>query len=309
MYSQPKGAPPDANSRSGSGWRIIAPVLLGLSLAGLLGLAAACAPVVPEPSTPSPEPTITPPADSEQAAIFGEWENSAHAMSYVTGEVNNNDCARCHSPRDWTPTKSEDMPESCSSCKFSVPQPDMVPEAEWNAVHCDSCHRVVDGVVEAEVMWLNAALATGFSDDEDPYQAVGNNMELCQKCHTDRGPHLYQRDLGSDTHTDKLCTDCHDAHTLQAGCIDCHADVITLPQLIPGHDADHQNVSCAACHDASGLEVGPLADGDTWSAFRTTESPGNSGTKPYLSHNLQKAADCARCHYRGNPWGLSETTE
>lgn len=290
--------------RSADTFRFLRLVLLGASLFCVLWFFTGCAPVVPEPVTPTPEPTITPPADPDLIPQFQEWENSQHADTYVLGDVNNNECARCHSPRDWTPVKSEDMPDSCSSCKFTVPQPEMVSEADWNAVQCDSCHRIVDGEVSPDIMWFNAAKATGFGDEDDPYEVVASETELCQKCHYDYGPYLYSRDFGESAHVELQCTDCHDSHTLQATCTDCHSygDVIS-----PGHTLVHEQISCVACHDASGLEVGPVADGEGWVAFRTTESPGNSGTQPYQSHNLQKTVDCARCHYTANPWGIAES--
>lgn len=62
-------------------------------------------------------------------------------------------------------------------------------------------------------------------------------------------------------------------------------------------------VSCIACHDASGLQVGPAADAK-WAVFREGGMAGQAGPAPYLSHNLQRTVDCARCHYNGNPWQL-----
>ena len=49
-----------------------------------------------------------------------------------------------------------------------------------------------------------------------------------------------------------------------------------------------QIVMCLACHDASGLEVGLVEDGDIWLTLRSGD--------PYISHNLQKAVNCTRCH-------------
>ena len=45
--------------------------------------------------------------------------------------------------------------------------------------------------------------------------------------------------------------------------------------------------------------VKPDADGK-WLPVRDE----HYGEAAYVSHNLQREVDCARCHYAGNAWGL-----
>ena len=66
----------------------------------------------------------------------------------------------------------------------------------------------------------------------------------------------------------------------------------------------HAAVNCVACHDASGLKVGPTPDKKTWLTFRPADPRGKPGDSPYISHDLQRKVDCARCHFPNNPWGL-----
>jgi hypothetical protein len=47
-----------------------------------------------------------------------------------------------------------------------------------------------------------------------------------------------------------------------------------------------------------------MADQSGWVTFRTTELLGRKTKAAYQSHNVQRAADCARCHFAGNPWKL-----
>ena len=177
-------------------------------------------------------------------------------------------------------------------------------------MECNICHRVENDNVGSQVVWLNAAIAQ-FDTTKDPYEAVATNTQLCEKCHKDTKTSFYKIDLGISAHTGKQCTVCHDAHSLKASCTatDCHATVLTPAKPIEGHDAAHANVNCVACHDASGLKVGPVEGQKTWLTFRTTEEQGKKSTNPYLSHNLQKKVDCARCHFTGNTWGLKAITK
>jgi hypothetical protein len=84
-------------------------------------------------------------------------------------------------------------------------------------------------------------------------------------------------------------------------CLKCHGECHEVLASIPGHDEDHQAVSCMACHDADGLPVGPDEQEGIW--VTSLEQAG----APYTSHNVQLEAPCDRCHYPGNPWGLSDS--
>jgi hypothetical protein len=172
-------------------------------------------------------------------------------------------------------------------------------------VQCNMCHRVENGVVSSEVVWQNTLIAQ-YDTTQDPYQAVSSSTELCQKCHKNEDAYLFKIDMGKASHTSMQCTDCHDAHSLQASCNDtlCHTDTLNPAKAITGHDAAHAKVDCVACHDASGLKVGPVEGGSTWSTLWNTTVGGIKITGQYVSHNLQLKVDCTRCHYTGNPWGL-----
>ena len=218
------------------------------------------------------------------------WLTSAHANSYVTDDSGKNMiCARCHSPINWIPSL-EEMPESCFVCKFEVdPPPPLVAEGVWAGVSCKVCHKVKDGEVDPQYRWLdNAPL--------EEYVDVESTTELCRKCHTpvDVTDH-FVFDVGGG-HAGYDCTDCHDAHSTEANCSSagCHEDVLAPANPIAGHDEAHQMVTCVACHDADNMEVGLDEEQGLWRTF------------PTISHNIITEAPCGRCHYPGNPWGLTE---
>ncbi len=58
------------------------------------------------------------------------------------------------------------------------------------------------------------------------YASVSTNTELCEKCHMDRDTFLYGRAL-DPAHAGNQCTDCHDAHSLERSCDDCHTEPVT----------------------------------------------------------------------------------
>lgn len=283
--------------------RCRAVMLLGAGLFLLASLTIGCQPVIPDEPAPDPQATPGLSSDPGQSDILQAWQSGAHANTYVSDESGNNVCARCHSPRDWAPTSSADLPADCQTCKFTVPMPMPVSETDWKSIECDICHRVTDGVVDSRVVWLDAAAAE-YSSSDNPYEMVGTNTELCEKCHRDTGIFFYKRDLGNGAHAGMQCTDCHGDHTLQADCATCHGNVLETDEPVPGHDAAHESVSCVGCHDASGLDVRPVEGRDIWLPHRTIEMPGKSGANPYLSHDLQREVACDRCHYANNPWGL-----
>ncbi len=275
---------------------LAAAVLIGGCGPYLLPVAPSEQPDAAVPETPE-APVIE---DPGQSAVDQLWQTSAHGNSFVATAEGNNTCAKCHAPWNYTPMSSAELPPDCLSCKFTLPKPEPIMESEWASIPCDICHKVTDGAAEPGVYWVHAMIID-FSD-EDPYEPMATNTELCQKCHRDGDDFSYARDLGSELHQDAECTDCHTDHSLQANCTSCHEDALTPTnsnRLTHGTPS-HEKVSCVACHDASGLEVKPDADGN-WLPVRTTEKFGET---PYVSHNLQLEVDCGRCHYEGNSWGL-----
>ncbi len=244
-----------------------------------------------------------------------EWDISAHASSFVVDdEGNNNPCARCHAPMNWMPTL-DDIPESCQACKFELETPpSFIPESEWQHVSCVMCHQVdKKGVVQAEVEWLEIPVL-------EEYVSVETYSELCLKCHnTENVPEHGLVVVGSG-HADMQCTECHSPHNTTTTCMngDCHSDVLSDSDQIPGHDDDHKDVSCAACHDNAGWEVGPDSDTGIWTTFSPwshevmvseADSILQTGTVPFSSHDIGLEVNCERCHFSGNLWELTESVE
>lgn len=243
-----------------------------------------------------------------------EWELSPHADTYVVDDQNqNNTCARCHAPINWMPTL-DDIPESCLACKFELePPPPFIPENEWTGMTCLVCHQEdKKGVIQAEVMWLEIPAL-------EEYASVENFTDLCMKCHdTNNIPDHGVVSVGGD-HAGMACTDCHPPHSTVATCdsVDCHpGDLAADP--IPGHDDDHQNVSCAACHDSAGWVVGIDEESGIWMTYSEWsqeiiisegDSIVNTGIVGFASHEISTAANCERCHFAGNEWGLTEDVE
>ena len=244
-----------------------------------------------------------------------EWQTSAHASSFVLDtEGSNNACARCHSPKNWMPTL-DDIPESCQACKFELaPPPPLIVESDWLHVNCIMCHQEdKKGNIQPEVSWLEIPAL-------DEYASVETPSELCLKCHNTEDVAEHGQVLVGSGHADMQCTECHSPHSTTATCStgDCHSDVLSDTDLIIGHDEDHSDVSCAACHDSAGWDVGPHPETGIWTTFSPwshevkvveEDSILQTGTVPFLSHDLGLEVNCERCHFSENPWGLTESVE
>jgi len=253
-----------------------------------------------EPQTA--EPTLTPDLkDPDQ--IRNMWVNSEHANTFVVSDQGeNNTCARCHDRYNYIPS-IEDIPESCYSCKFEVGDPPpYIAEENWKHVDCFICHEVKKKEVQPEIAWLEFALI-------EEYGGVSSTTELCQKCHLAGDIPGHTSVIVSGDHPDYSCTECHSPHDLSASCssTDCHEDTFQPTNPIPGHDEDHAQVSCSACHDAGGLEIGYVEDLGIWTTLHTTEK--SDEPKPFTSHNIVLESPCQRCHFPGNPWGVTESVE
>lgn len=258
-----------------------------------------------EPSPTKIKATAVPSHPEQQS----KWENGPHANTYALEKGPNTYCAKCHAPINWDPAATIDSPPNCVSCKFPFEDTPriatgnpLVAEAEWADIGCNVCHQVQDGVVEAEIAWLDTT--TGY------YETVADATALCEKCHLDNETLRHKRDLSGGAHADFQCTECHDAHDTQANCNDCHQEMITDP--LSGHseysDA-HPSLTCTACHDGAGLPAQPLESEEMWVIMRTTELMGRTSSKPYESHFIQRTVNCQRCHHAHNPWGLAEVQE
>jgi len=249
----------------------------------------------------APKPTEVQP---DPDAIPRAWEEGPHAATFVVdADGKNSSCARCHAPANWIPTM-DDMPETCLTCKFEVdPPPPYIAEEEWTGVECKICHRVdKKGVVESEVAWLEIAAI-------DEYAEVTSPSELCEKCHTEADLPDHRPISVTGAMAGFSCTDCHDAHDTSATCAasGCHEGLLETEPPIEGHDEEHQAVACVACHDAGNLDVGPWEEQGIWTTFLSMATEGEASIVPFTSHNIQLEAECTRCHFADNPWGLSDT--
>ncbi len=104
----------------------------------------------------------------------------------------------------------------------------------------------------------------------------------------------------------------HDMETQRSGntdCLNCHIEMdnVAPDQTAPAyHSKRHAAVDCVACHDASGMEVMQAENSAVLTTFRTIKSPSGVSTAAFVSHDIQTAVDCQRCHYAGNSFNLPE---
>lgn len=254
--------------------------------------------LVTQPSVPQETPTEKPdsetPGDDKpqlsEEEIQAIYQMNPHASTFIVDETGqNNTCARCHSPVNWTPSM-DDIPETCLTCKFEIKDPPpYIAEEQWEHIPCKVCHAEGKrGKINPEIAWLEIAQI-------GEYAAVASSTEICMKCHSSVGLSDHRSIQIGSVHGDYTCTQCHDAHSSQASCSSsgCHDQVLDPVSGTPGHDSDHAIVDCFACHDASGLEVGPDPETSEWTVLA------------YKSHQIELAAPCEKCHFSGNAWGLS----
>jgi hypothetical protein len=268
-------------------------------------------------SSDKPENTETVGDSGTESLILAQqqWETSAHANAYVVdSEGKNNSCAQCHAPMNWMPT-IDDIPESCLACKFELETPPpFISENEWFHIPCLVCHEEnKKEIIQPEITWLEIPAL-------EEYVSVETPTELCLKCHdTDDVAEHGMVIVGGD-HKDMQCTECHLPHSTEVSCIsgDCHPDVFTAADAVPGHDEAHMNVSCAACHDSAGWEVGPDEESGNWTTYSPwsheikigeADSIIETGVIPFTSHEIVLEASCDRCHFTQNQWGLTENVE
>lgn len=185
-----------------------------------------------------------------------------------------------------------------------------------NSALCAHCHKDTDTLRHARNLGTSAHISFVCTDCHDPHSTQASCTEAA--CHADEPvplptplpEHVDQK----DTHQCKECHPSVDERHMNVleepptACFDCHGHLFgggSSSLMQEGHSDAHTGVACVACHDATGLEVGPVADGSHWITFRITELLGRTSNEPYQSHNLQRDVDCSRCHYANNPWDLS----
>jgi hypothetical protein len=279
---------------------------------------------VSEAAQPEPEASV------DRQAILVAWQAGPHGDTYDLGKGPNTYCSRCHSPQNWDPAATTDLPPNCVTCKFATDEElriastmDFVEEEDWVGIGCDTCHPSEGNLVQAQISWFNP-----IAEEHEP---INTPNELCVKCHaTTQGVSAtggrgveHEIELGGSAHLNwagalpqdrrpQYCTECHDAHSLQPkDCVDCHEDVLTMDTHMKGFIEEHENVTCMACHDASGLEVGPSPsdpNGMWVTQLSSTSRSGEVTTEYVHSHSIQWQVDCSRCHFEDNPWELEVLT-
>lgn len=201
---------------------------------------------------------------------------------------------------------------------------------------CESCHSLVDGVLQRELAWSDPEIG----QDE----TVPDANKLCIKCHPSQDAANAMANSQPLAHPDFGCVDCHNAHTLQASCTQsaCHSDIrdtlttslekpnghpeegdpnnnylcggSTCHELVKKaqsapmyHRYNHSQVPCTVCHDASGMMVDKKED------LGWVTLPGSaqdSGTENALvSHIIGREVACKKCHSTGNRYNLLEINQ
>jgi hypothetical protein len=197
---------------------------------------------------------------------------------------------------------------------------------------CEKCHLDQAGALSKELVWM----------DENTGQLVkiSDATQICIKCHADQLPHAMPAGSIPLAHANFECTNCHDAHNLQASCSEsaCHNDImntksanIQKPEGHTGtgdpdsymcggtachelatevantpiyHQPTHSSVPCYVCHDVSGLSVSLIGD----QFWITTDDLGQTSAIASLrivSHTIGTDVICTRCHSEYNAWNLS----
>jgi hypothetical protein len=295
-------------------------LLVVLSACSLSSAPTPTATPVPKPATTATSvapaaPTAKVVSAERVAAIRTAWESGRHNNKYDLYKGPNTYCAVCHSPLNWDPKATVNVPPNCFSCKFPTdkevrisPKAPLIAEGDWKKLDCAVCHRVsASNVVDPAIaIWNNGTKA---------YEAVKTPSELCGKCHVDSiGGSRHMIRLGGGAHSNQIgsakkrpaeCTDCHDPHSMKADCKACHAASFAADTKTQGHDAAHAKVTCTACHDASGMKAAPVeAQGGRWLSVGISVTAGRESATPAYSHYFARAVDCTRCHYNDNPWKL-----
>jgi predicted CXXCH cytochrome family protein len=194
------------------------------------------------------EPTIVVSPTPDQTQYLQAWINGPHSDTYALEKGPNTYCARCHSPANWDPSARIDPPPNCVTCKFPFeaesriasgnPQ---VAKSEWENIGCETCHRVQNGYVDPEIAWYDRL--TGF------YETVTDSTAICGRCHLDNETLNHERKLGDGPHGEFECIRCHDEHSAEADCSDCHPINLTgKPHFIDEHVDVIGNGDCVECH-------------------------------------------------------------
>lgn len=197
---------------------------------------------------------------------------------------------------------------------------------------CEKCHTTKEGAVAKQLAWTDGS--TG------QMEVISSPNILCGKCHADQVIRSGSLDTTQLAHVDFECTNCHNAHNLQASCTEstCHTSIqyflslrIEKPANHTGlgdpdsymcggtlchdlfkqvvntpvyHQPLHRNVPCYVCHDVSGMVV--IMDGEQSWITALDPGQGNGTEQPQVSHTIGLEVQCSKCHYTNNAWALNE---
>jgi hypothetical protein len=235
----------------------------------------------------------------DPVSVEAIWQEGPHADTYVVAEdQTNNSCAKCHSPMNWNPTSEELLTSGMGNqIEIDLTTP-LTDEVEWNKVGCAVCHPGEKDQIKGDFAWLESA-PTG------DYSEVDSSTALCQKCHLLEEVEGHHSLYVEGSHSEFVCTDCHDAHSTAATCSSagCHEPFAAECESIETHDKPHAEVTCSACHDCGEPQIKWNEEHQAWDTFRLSSEGNPMEYKPYTSHNLALEVDCDRCHAPGDhPW-------
>lgn len=199
---------------------------------------------------------------------------------------------------------------------------------------CEKCHTTEGGTLVEQLAWTD--------ESSGQVEIISSPSYLCTKCHTDQAKSGGSQDAGQLAHSDFECTNCHNAHNLQASCAEstCHTNIqlIISAQVIkpPSHSTDtgnpasnmcgstschglatqvantpvyhqpiHRNVPCYVCHDVSGMVV-IMEDEQSWMTVLESGQGNGAEQLPQVSHTIGLDVECEKCHYNDNAWALDE---
>jgi hypothetical protein len=237
--------------------------------------------------------TATP---QDPVSVEAIWQAGPHAATYVVAEdQTSNSCAKYHSPLNWIPT-SEELPVNWTASQINFSPPTSpTDEVEWNNVSCIVCHPGEKDQIKGDFAWLESA-PTG------EYSEVDSSTVLCQKCLLSEEVKGHHSLHVEGSHSEFVCTDCHDAHDTSATCSStgCHEPFGLECESIETHDKPHAEVTCSVCHDNGEPQIKWNEELQAWDTFYSSSEGNPMEHEPYTSHNLVLEVDCDRCHAPGD---------
>lgn len=204
------------------------------------------------------------------------------------------------------------------------------PHSEFS---CDKCHKRKGEIVEKQLVWTDES--SGQVED------IASPNILCTNCHADQEKINEIQTTTQQAHSEFECTDCHNAHSVQASCTEspCHTDIqniisaqVEKPSFHTGlgdpesymcggsachdlakqvansplyHQPIHRGVPCFVCHDISGMMV-IRGDDQSWMTVLNQGQNDGSEPLPQVSHTIGLEVQCNKCHYADNAWYLDE---